>query len=58
MLVRHAGGLTIVAKQLQTCFDMNIARVKVCCALIGVQSICGLIVAGLILANSQVILNA
>lgn len=34
---------------------MDVARIKVCCPLIGVQSICGLVVTGFILAKRQVV---
>ncbi len=49
VLVRHTGRLTIVAEQLQPGLDMHIGRIQVCCALVGIQSIGGLVVARFIL---------
>jgi hypothetical protein len=48
VLVRHAVRLAVL-KELQSCLDMLIGRVQICCSLIGVQSVGGLVVARLIL---------
>ena len=49
LLIRHAGGLTTVAKQVQTCFDVYVARIEVSSTLVRIKRICGLIVARFIL---------
>lgn len=36
---------------------MDVGGIKICCPLIGVQSICGLVVTGFVLTNRQTVPN-
>jgi hypothetical protein len=48
-LVGRTSGCLPVLKQLQTCLNMDVGRVEICCALIGVQRIGCLVVTRLVL---------
>jgi len=49
VLVGHAAGWLAILKKLQACFDVYIGWVEIRSSLIGVEGICCLIVAGLVL---------